>query len=326
MPRFEKLTGEFEITTGDGAVRWRFARTVEIERAFTLADAPSGSPTPPSLLPLMLHSTTGWEGVLNAEGAPIAYSEEAFFSHVPSALRVEVLRQWVRHMRGEAAGSSGVEGPEPEAHEAASGDVPGPGLSSATSTAREAANDAHLAVVAAPSATPPIARNAGASPLEAPRAVAQAAAGSPSVAPTVPELASSDSGAPDAPMLPTRKPPRVDAPAVVAREDAPEPLLPSLREAAAVEASIGPAAATPTDAPVAPDGVASLPAEPPGDAPQAPIPTPRLAHMTFALGSLEPEPASPLDDPHLDQDPRLVDAFEQMYGKFRRADLHEPLF
>ena len=84
MPRFDDLTGRFSIQTGDDAERvvWHFERSLDLEREFTIADEASGSARARALLPLMLKSLAGWEGVLDDTGSEVPTSEEAFYRHM----------------------------------------------------------------------------------------------------------------------------------------------------------------------------------------------------------------------------------------------------
>lgn len=110
MPRFQQLTGSFEITTGSDTdpVTWRFERTPEVEREFTLADDPGRSrPHTRALLPVMLSALADWEGVLDADGRLVEYSEQAFYEYIPSSMRLELLSHWTRQMRGADGGTGG---------------------------------------------------------------------------------------------------------------------------------------------------------------------------------------------------------------------------
>ena len=126
MPQFHDLTGQFSIRTGDDTQRvvWHFERGLDLEREFTIADEASGSARARELLPLMVSSLVGWEGVLDDTGSEVPASEEAFYRHVPSALRRSVLARWADHLRGEApetsrtASDDAAEPAPPEAPEA----------------------------------------------------------------------------------------------------------------------------------------------------------------------------------------------------------------
>jgi hypothetical protein len=114
MPRFAKLSGEFEIATGAGPdeVIWRLERTADIDREFTFADEPGRSrPQARVMLPVMLGALRGWEGVLDAAGRPVPYSEQAFYEYVPSPLRLELLDRWTRRMRGTTPDGAAGEAP-----------------------------------------------------------------------------------------------------------------------------------------------------------------------------------------------------------------------
>ncbi len=347
MPRFEKLTGEFAVTTGEGVdeVLWRFARTGEIERAFTLADAARLSSPPGhgvgatvtvTTLGLMLRALVGWEGVFDVQGRPIAYSQEAFHQYIPAALRMELLRQWTRRMRGQSAQTSG---PQPAVAPGSADDV----------AAHPEGFTAPL-----PDGRAPFGESTLPGPPTAVAPGGQATVGGPvsrqpatHPQPVPPALREAQPVAPAGPPAPQVRP--AGAPAGVLGTDADDPPDPAAAppSAAPCEAAASPAVTSAGGpAPHGDSGALSLPGGvlPPNgasgsgrlassDVPEAAVPVPqaaalapRLAHVSFPLGEGASETGSPLEDPHLDMDSRFVDPVEEIYWRLRRAEANEPLF
>jgi hypothetical protein len=131
MPRFQQLTGDFEITTGSDAdpVTWHFERTPEVEREFTLSRGHDPVVSPGVLLPVMLSALVGWEGVLDVAGEPVECSEDAFYEYIPSPLRLELLSRWAQRMRGPESGT-GVLAGEPDGGTGPLAQEDAPGLGS----------------------------------------------------------------------------------------------------------------------------------------------------------------------------------------------------
>ncbi|MBM3498655.1 MAG: hypothetical protein FJX74_08270 [Armatimonadetes bacterium] len=335
MPRFRNLIGDFEVVTGEGgdAVTWRFARTLEIERAFTLAEASavaepspsgprrrrSGPLSPP--LSLMLEALTGWEGVLDSEGQAVPYSEQAFFEHVPSARRVGLLREWTRRMRG---GEPGSVAPGPGDEPAA----PRPGAEQPTVQRLQEVQGGVPASVrgaqgpaAAEAPVPPMASVAEApGPGSAVSLEDQAG----QVVPAEPPVGSA--GRPAEPQPLVVHPVGAVGELVVAATSAmPHQDLLAPQTSAGGLPGVPPGGGVPPAS--GPTMAASWPvalAAPDDEAPAAP--QTRLDHVSFALGEGRLEAASPLDDPHLASDPRFADAVQQVYERLRRAEEHEPWF
>ena len=342
MPRFVEPASEFVILTGPETdpITWRFGRTSEVERDFTLADDPARSrPHARTMLPVMLSSLADWEGVLDASGHRVEYSEQAFYQYIPSSMRLELLSRWTQRMRGTDGGTGGTPAvPSGGTHGLVREEVPGFGSRVPGSTAgrQPKTPNPELEAMSSPS-PPPHERAADATlPPGCTRGLARddvRGSGSAAPGPTAPdaepgppnpeppspsetEAVASGSGEPSAPELDlvarAPGPPHAgEAPLDGPTPASAEPALP---------AGPGPAAdgeGGPTFAPAA-----EVRAPSPGQLPEALRPPP----AALGVGAQLPEARSLLDAPDLDMDWDFEDAVEAVVRRKQLAEQHEPLY
>ena len=294
MPRFQQLTGDFEITTGSDAdpVTWHFERTPEVEREFTLSRGHDPVESPGVLLPVMLSALVGWEGVLDVAGEPVECSEDAFYEYIPSPLRLELLSRWAQRMRGPESGT-GVLAGEPDGGTGPLAQEDAPGLGSripgpAPSRQPETPDPRPETVASVPS-SPPHERAAHATP---PGRGTGVLAGD-----DVPDLGSRAPGPAPSRQLETRNP----------EPGTPSP--PPPERAAQAAPPFG--------------GTRGLGRE---DVQRSGFGVPGSTAPDTAPRTPNPEPPSLLDNPDLDTNWDFEDAVEAVIRRKQLAEQHEPLY